>query len=306
MGARALGILAVVAGCTCGGVDPAPVPASAAPVAKAKGGERRAPVVHAVRFVVPVAADADPEAVRALLVSALGAYALDEADDEAKATKRKRPERKVLDAVSPWKCRDASVWPQADGAVTVWQRWADGPCAAAPDRWFAERTWTGAERPGERPEGAGLTFRGLVETHDARADGWHPAFESLSELAAADAEPGSTFPHDAAWLGEQLDMKLEGAPVAVRSERWALARLGLSKEPVTLLLERWSCAGGAAFGAAVSFETTRRAPGHDPNGPKDAVAAESTETFANAVRDALVTVAGTSAGGLGEVGACSR
>lgn len=312
----ALGALALVAGCTCT-EEVAPVLPE---VQEVKERTAPQPVLQSVRMVIPLnpTAQLDPEALRQAVLAAELAEAEPPAEGEAPPAEpvvedpdapprvgpRGRRGPVPLEAVEPWKCREALVWPTQEGALTVWQRAVDGPCGGEVERWWVERLRIGTTRPKERSEDVNLVWDGLIETRTWQGTSWTQAYEARTAVEQ-EAFRGP-FPHDAKWVAEASNTPTSVPAARARSERWAIARPTVASERITVVLDRWTCADGTPVAAGLTFETMRRVGASKKGAPADASAAPKLEQFGARLAASLGAAVGGAAPGPKEALSCRR
>lgn len=270
-----------------------------APAAGAEGEEKEdqasAPILRTGRFRVPLKdlPTADVEAVRAAILAAWTKTAK-EADAPAPAE----------EAAKPWKCRHATVWevatPTPNGPqLRMFERLNDPDCKKADakeERWELSLRYNGAARPTSRTEGG--KFRYLMASQDLDWAGaaYTESFSTIYRLDGGEADGG--FPHDEAWLKENLPttMTLGAKKAELDGYRWAIATVNIAGEKVTIEAERWNCLGAdKTVGAELVFRTNKRGAGHTTTSPKDVVITDKIKAFADAVAKEL----GDKVGGAG-------
>jgi hypothetical protein len=207
----------------------------------------------------------------------------------------------------PWKCRRASVWnldakegtPEPE--VRLYERMGGPECVAGDDaieRWELSLRYNLPEAPANRDGGG--EFRYLMSGIDIGPEGeeWNTTYSHIFRRDSGKLEVA--FPHDTAWLGEQLPegISTKGEPARMNSQRWALGRVEILGEKLTVEVDRWSCVEGGAFaGAELVFRTNKREEGHSASSPKSVKLSEELQAFAEALRTEL----GDRVGGTGTV-----
>lgn len=249
-----------------------------------------APIVRTARFTIPVKDASDPAAI-AKVVHAAWEKSAKEAD---------APESEAAEPKA-WKCRKVGAWEVAganDPTLVLYERLNTTTCDAADaaaERWELGLRYAVTAKPEERGEGGKLRFVLATQDFDREADAWRERFGLFFRQQSTKEAPGA-FPHDDAWLKEQLPegVTLGGKKGTAIGSRWALGTLLVAGEKVTVELERLSC-DGKTPGAEVVFRTNKRGPGHTNASPKDVMVTEKFKAFADAVAAEL----GANAGGDG-------
>jgi hypothetical protein len=275
----------------------------------------KAPVIRTGRFRIPLAKLADDD-VAGLKDAVMAAW-----DKTGGATKsdKKKDDAEAIDNTSfpkPWKCRRTTVWDVAakDGATTpqvrLFERLPDPSCDQTEDkieRWELSLRYAFDDKPKTRDGGGEFRYLMSGLDLDLAADAWDESYSHVFRRDSGKLEVA--FPHDDAWLGEQLPegTTLTEKKAVLNSERWALAKIDVAGEQITVEVERWACRDGDAFASAeILFRTNKRQPGHTTTTPKNVLVTEKIRAFA----DALTAELGDRVGGEGNVTAagltCSK
>jgi hypothetical protein len=268
----------------------------AEPAAEKEPRERRPPLLRTARFAIPLntLSDADVVTVQQAVSTAWNEVAKDEATPP-----------QVDGFPKPWKCRRATVYEvqgNSDGALPalrLFERYAEASCGSAEDkleRWELSLRYELPTRPEKRDGGGEFDY--LMTSLDITRAGetWEKTYAHIFRRDSGELEVA--FPHDDAWLGQQIpsDIKLTGKSAVVNSERWALGKFTVAGELITVELERWSCRDGAALaGAELVFRTNKREAGHSQSTPKDVLVTDKVNAFG----DAIVKALGERVGGSG-------
>ena len=276
--------------------------------AAAEGAEKEEgpqnPVLRTGRFRIPLKAlgEADLPAVTAAIAAAWEKAGKDE------ATEAIPPDTKS----KPWKCRHATVWDVAapTGAagatapqVRLFERLDNTDCkaeGAKEERWEVSLRGTSTARPTSKEEGGKLKYLMSSEDLDWNGTAFADTFSTIYRTDGGDTDGG--FPHDEAWLKEQLPgaVSLTGKHADLDSWRWLIATVTIGGEKVAIEAERWNCTGtDKVVGAELVFRTNKRAPGHTTTNPKDVVVTDRIKGFAAE----LVKGLGDKVGGDGAVSA---
>jgi len=272
--------------------------------AAAEGAEkeegRQNPVLRTGRFRIPLKTltEADVPNVAAAIAAAWEKAGKDD------STEPIPPDTKS----KPWKCRHATVWDVAAGApgtpaaqVRLFERLDSPDCkaeGAKEERWEVSLRGTSSARPTAKGEGGKLKYLMASEDLDWNGTAFADTFSTLYRADGGDADGG--FPHDEAWLKDQLpgSVSLTGKKADLDSWRWLIATVTIGGEKVAVEAERWNCVGtDKVVGAELVFRTNKRAPGHTTTNPKDVVVTDKIKAFAAE----LVKGLGDKVGGEGTV-----
>jgi hypothetical protein len=273
------------------------------PAAGAEGEEGEAPaeaeaagppVLRTARYRIPLNEAGDPDALHTLVMEAWKKSA---AEGEAEPAPTQQEKAKA------WKCRAVTAW-ELTGAESVpqlrlFERLSSTDCAAPElkeERWELSVRYSGPTRPADKEQGGKLKFLMASQDLDRAGTAWTDGFASVYRLENGKDAPGG-FPHDDAWVKEQLPagLSLTGKKGEAKSWRWSVGTVVIGGEKVTVELERFVCADGKVPGAELVFRTNKRAPGHTTTSPKDVLLTDKIKAFA----DALATDLGAKVGGPG-------
>lgn len=259
-----------------------------APAAGAEAGDEKGdvadgpPILRTARYRIPLKglADADVAAIRTAVIAAW-----EKAGKEGEATPND-------EAAKAWKCRHVTVWP-VEGLphtphLRLFERLTDPDCKKADakeERWELSLRYGTTARPEKRDEGGKLRFLMASQDLDWSGTAWTDGFAAVYRADGGETDGG--FPHDEAWLKEQLPASAAlGKPVELDGARWLIANVSVAGEKVGIEAERWTC-GGKEAGAELVFRTNKRAAGHTPTSPKDVVVTDKFKAFADAVAKEL-------------------
>lgn len=262
-------------------------PAGEEAEAAAEGAEKsegpQNPVMRTGRFRIPLKAlsEADVPAVSAAIAAAWEKAGKDE------GTEPIPPDTKS----KPWKCRHATVWDVAAPAgstapqqVRLFERLDSPDCkaeGAKEERWEVSLRAASAAKPTSKDEGGKLKYLMSSEDLDWNGTAFADTYSTIYRADGGDADGG--FPHDEAWLKEQLPgaVSLTGKHADLDSWRWLVATVTIGGEKVAIEAERWNCVGtDKVVGAELVFRTNKRAPGHTTTNPKDVVVTDRIKAFA--------------------------
>ena len=239
----------MMASCTCASDSGPPTPKAAAAKAQSKARGDRAkrpepvlpenPIIKSVRYawaITPVA-ESDLASLQTEVVEALTA-----AKGEAPTVPEEMPKK--------WKCRIGTFFPvtHADGAdatVRTYERQNTLDCgddAEDTEKWEFTLRFNEVERSNSRDAPGTAPFhmlsRSEVTTSAGAASSFHRSFKVDTRGGKAKSGP---FPHDAAWIAEQVgdDFTFSEDTHQVRSDRWAIAQAQLDGERIVVEYEQW-------------------------------------------------------------------
>lgn len=288
----------IVASCTCASDSGPPTPKAAAAKAQSKARGDRAkrpepvlpenPIIKSVRYawaITPVA-ETDLASLQTEVIEALTA-----AKGEAPTVPEEMPKK--------WKCRIGTFYPvtHADGAdatVRTYERQSTIDCgddAEDTEKWEFTLRFNEVERSNSRDAPGTAPFhmlsRSEVTTSAGAASSFHRSFKVDTRGGKAKSGP---FPHDAAWIAEQVgdDFTFAEDTHQVRSDRWAIAQAQLDGERIVVEYEQWSCmSGGAPIGAELVVRTIRKAADHTPQNQLDVEVGEGTAKLPEGMAEAV-------------------